>query len=234
MRHPRLGLGILAGAALALSAVPADAHAQAHIVLSQGEARSRLASAPAPTYPMIAAAAKVTGAVNVMVTIGIDGVVSSAESVRGPLMLQGAAARAVATWRFRPSTGPNGEPVLVSSMMTVLFGPPPSPSDLQTLIEYGDAAVRCTILVDAGQLEQSLIPCEEAMRQAAVVAPRFGPDVHVPLAYSLALVAAGQEDQSLASLASAERAYPRNRTGIGRSSPSDTSCGHACTGPAPD
>jgi len=57
-----------------------------------------------PVYPAAARAAKVQGSVDVLATIGKDGVPRSLEALDGDPRLAAAAIDAVANWRYRPAT----------------------------------------------------------------------------------------------------------------------------------
>ena len=199
----------IAAAALATCALPCDVFAQAPIAVSQAEARSHLTGAPAPRYPRIAQAAAVTGTANVAVTIAVDGTVSLAEVAGGPPMLRNAAAEGVSAWRFRPFLGADGQPVTVSTMMTVQFGVSLRPEALQVYVDHGDRAIRCTTLVDAGQFTQALPICVEALTRAGEVPPIFNQNAAVPVSYTQLLIGIGRPDDALAFLNQAERAYPR-------------------------
>lgn len=74
----------------------------------------------APTYPSIAKAARVEGAVVVEAIIGKDGVVRDARVLESIAMLDTAALEAVRLWRYTPTTL-NGEAVDVVIVVTVRF-----------------------------------------------------------------------------------------------------------------
>lgn len=103
---------------------------------------------------MIAAAAHVTGAVNLDVIIGNDGRVARAVSMGGPPMLEMAAAEGVRAWVFEPVTGPGGSPVVARTVVTVLFGPTPTSSSIDSLLAYGDALLRCSTSLESGQFHE--------------------------------------------------------------------------------
>ncbi len=82
----------------------------------QGEATRR----PAPQYPPLAKAARVSGAVMVEVTVDEDGGVISARAVSGHPLLKDAAVNAARSWRFTP-TKLSGVPVKVIGTITFNF-----------------------------------------------------------------------------------------------------------------
>ncbi|HKS40819.1 MAG TPA: M56 family metallopeptidase [Blastocatellia bacterium] len=73
-----------------------------------------------PTYPMLAKAANVSGAVTVEITINEQGVVTSARAVSGHPLLLDAAVTAARQWEFLPTTL-SGEPVRVTGTITFNF-----------------------------------------------------------------------------------------------------------------
>lgn len=74
----------------------------------------------APIYPPHAQSARIEGTVEIEALIGEDGKVRNATVVKGTLMLNDAALRAVRQWVFTP-TRLNGEPVAVIMTVTVVF-----------------------------------------------------------------------------------------------------------------
>jgi protein TonB len=73
-----------------------------------------------PVYPEIALHARVSGTVVLSAIIDEEGQVQNLKVLSGhPLLIQ-AAVDAVRRWRYRP-TILNGEPVSVSSVVTVVF-----------------------------------------------------------------------------------------------------------------
>lgn len=81
---------------------------------------------PAPIYPPIARAARVSGVVVLQIQIGHDGHVISTKPVSGPPMLIPAAIDAVKQWTFRPFLK-NGVPIAASGQVTITFELPPEP-----------------------------------------------------------------------------------------------------------
>lgn len=88
------------------------------------EASHMLLNSKEPVYPPIAEAARVSGTVVLDVTISKTGEVEEARVISGPAMLQQAALDAVKTWRYKPYLL-NGQPVEVSTMVSVVFHLPP-------------------------------------------------------------------------------------------------------------
>ncbi|MEO8436386.1 MAG: energy transducer TonB [Pyrinomonadaceae bacterium] len=77
---------------------------------------------PAPEYPAIARAAKVSGAVSVQITIDEDGNVVSAEATSGHPLLKAAAVTAAREAKFSP-TRLSGQPVKVQGVVVYNFPP---------------------------------------------------------------------------------------------------------------
>jgi TonB family protein len=74
----------------------------------------------APVYPPIAAAARVTGTVEIAVQVGVTGKVESLKVVSGPAMLQWTSLDALKQWTFRPFVK-DGMPVAVSGTVSLEF-----------------------------------------------------------------------------------------------------------------
>jgi protein TonB len=73
-----------------------------------------------PSYPPLARAARIQGAVELHAVIGRDGGIENLRVVSGHPMLVAAAVEAVRQWRYRPYIL-NGEPVEVETQITVNF-----------------------------------------------------------------------------------------------------------------
>jgi protein TonB len=73
-----------------------------------------------PAYPRLAQAARIQGAVVLLVTISREGLVENIRVVNGHPMLVGAAMDAVRQWRYRPYLL-NGKPIEVETQITVNF-----------------------------------------------------------------------------------------------------------------
>ena len=81
---------------------------------------ARLIHRVLPEYPQPLVRARVQGTVRLLIRVGKDGLVKSVEVVGGPPLLVRFAERAVAQWRFQPTTL-RGKPVEVSSLIDVNF-----------------------------------------------------------------------------------------------------------------
>ena len=106
---PALGLCLLAS-----FAVYAPAGAQ------EEDARPKVISSQAPSYPPVAAAARARGKVIVEVRLDGEGRVSSAKAKSGPPLLFKVSEEAAARWRFEPA--PRGEAVR-TALLTFDFDP---------------------------------------------------------------------------------------------------------------
>jgi protein TonB len=73
-----------------------------------------------PTYPPIARAAHVSGAVVLHAVISKTGTIEKLEVISGPEMLRTAATEAVRNWRYKPYLL-NGDPTEVDTQITVNF-----------------------------------------------------------------------------------------------------------------
>jgi protein TonB len=73
-----------------------------------------------PTYPSVARAARIQGAVVIECVIGTDGRVTDTKVVQGQPLLDGAALKAVQQWRYTPTLY-QGTPVPVILTVTVTF-----------------------------------------------------------------------------------------------------------------
>jgi len=79
-----------------------------------------LISGANPTYPPIARAAHVSGAVVLHAMISKTGTIEKLEVISGPEMLRTAATEAVRNWRYKPYLL-NGDPTEVDTQITVNF-----------------------------------------------------------------------------------------------------------------
>jgi protein TonB len=75
-----------------------------------------------PEYPPTAKKMKVTGRVEVEITISEVGLVIEATAISGHLALRSAAVEAARKWVFKPAML-NGAPVRVKSVLTFVFAP---------------------------------------------------------------------------------------------------------------
>jgi tetratricopeptide (TPR) repeat protein len=186
-----------------------DVHAQTPAVIGQLAARQHLDHAPAPTYPMIAMAAKVTGVVSLDVTIAPDGRVLRSLALAGPPMLLAAAERGVAEWRFHPIVAVGGEAVTARTLITVLYGPQPAQPAIDALITYGDAMMLCAVGVETRRFEAVLPHCARSVEAVAALPRGLWQGPHARILHSLALAGAGRYDEALESLSRTEREHPK-------------------------
>jgi len=75
-----------------------------------------------PEYPQEAKAANVQGSVDVLATIGTDGVPRALRATSGDTRLAAAAVAAISQWRYKPATL-NGQPAEARISITVTFAP---------------------------------------------------------------------------------------------------------------
>jgi TonB family protein len=92
------------------------------IRISGGVMAGNIVQKTDPVYPDDAKAAHISGTVVMSAHIGRDGRVKDLAVVSGPQVLQAAAVDAVKQWIYRPYLL-NGEPVDVSTVVTVNFSP---------------------------------------------------------------------------------------------------------------
>jgi TonB family protein len=74
-------------------------------VTGESALTSRCVSCPAPQFPSLASAARVTDTVKVSIVVGKDGTVTDASIISGHQLLRQAALDTVRKWRFLPETG---------------------------------------------------------------------------------------------------------------------------------
>jgi TonB family protein len=96
--------------------------------VSGGEMAAQLLNSVTPTYPPIARAAHVSGAVVLRAIIGKDGLVEDLEVISGPEMLRASALAAVRQWTYQPYLL-NGVPVEVDTVVTVNYSIASPPSE---------------------------------------------------------------------------------------------------------
>jgi TonB family protein len=90
------------------------------VTVSEKDATALLLTHPAPIYPPIAQAARVSGSVVLRVTVGTDGRISKLSVVSGPAMLQQAAINGVERWTFKPCLV-DGDATEMETTITVPF-----------------------------------------------------------------------------------------------------------------
>ncbi len=104
----------------AVRVVAAVATLPKSVKVSEGVSVGMLLAPIRPTYPAIARAAGVQGAVVIEATISKAGAIESLHVVSGPEMLRGAAIEAIQSARYRPYRL-NGEPTEVQTTITLNF-----------------------------------------------------------------------------------------------------------------
>src|SRR4051794_8957987 len=75
---------------------------RADVRLTEAEAKDAATVKPIPEYPMPARQLKVTGKVEIEVTIGVEGGVEEVKVVSGNPILARPCAKVVGEWKFRP------------------------------------------------------------------------------------------------------------------------------------
>ena len=93
---------------------------EAVFLSSSGAMASHLLFAPAPHYPGLASFAHVQGQVIVQVVVGPGGAVDATRVLEGPMLLRGAAEKAIRHWRYRPYLM-EGKATNVATIVTVSF-----------------------------------------------------------------------------------------------------------------
>jgi TonB family protein len=90
------------------------------VVISEGVTAGLLIWKSTPIYPPIAKQARVSGTVELQVTISKSGTIKDLHVVSGPVMLRQAAVNAVRTWRYKPYRL-NNEPIEAQTTVHVVF-----------------------------------------------------------------------------------------------------------------
>jgi TonB family protein len=90
--------------------------------VSESVSQNRAITKVKPEYPPTAKKMKVTGRVEVEITISEVGLVIEATAISGHLALRSAAVEAARKWVFKPAML-NGAPVRVKSVLTFIFAP---------------------------------------------------------------------------------------------------------------
>jgi protein TonB len=88
--------------------------------VSQSEAMSAVVSKVQPEYPLIAKQLKISGAVDLDVTIGESGAVESVTPISGNPVLTKPAADAMKKWKFKPFSQ-DGNPVKAQAAIKISF-----------------------------------------------------------------------------------------------------------------
>jgi TonB family protein len=101
---------------------PSTSSTQDFEQVPESVSQSRAITKVKPEYPPTAKNMKVTGGVEVEITISEVGLVIEATAISGHLALRSAAVEAARNWVFKPAML-NGAPVRVKSVLTFLFAP---------------------------------------------------------------------------------------------------------------
>jgi TonB family protein len=131
----------------------------------------RIVKQTSAVYPPIAMAAHVSGQVNLQITIGIDGHVTSAKAISGPPMLIGSAQECIRQWVYEPVLM-EGKPVTISTTVTIRFDLSPSvnPNDKEIASRFFPLDQACIKAVSS-----NIDPDQQAdlCKKAADVAQTF-------------------------------------------------------------
>jgi TonB family protein len=101
---------------------PSTSSTQGFEQVPEIDLQSRVITEVKPEYPPTARKMKVTGTVEVEITISEAGLVIQAKAISGHLALRSAAVEAARNWVFKPAML-NGKPVRVKSVLTFVFVP---------------------------------------------------------------------------------------------------------------
>jgi protein TonB len=112
--------GVMGGIGSAPAPVVKVAPPKGPARVSSGVVSGLKISGANPTYPPIARAAHVSGAVVLHAVISKTGTIEKLEVISGPEMLRTAATEAVRNWRYKPYLL-NGDPTEVDTQITVNF-----------------------------------------------------------------------------------------------------------------
>ena len=93
---------------------------RADVRLTEAEAKESASVKPLPEYPVAARQLKVTGKVELEVTIGSEGAVEDVKVVSGNPILARPCAKVVGTWKFRP-VRQEGKPARATAPLTFEF-----------------------------------------------------------------------------------------------------------------
>lgn len=110
-RLRRVLLGSLASALITNCSLAAD------LRISEAQAKHSATSKPAPAMPAMARSLKISGHVEVEVSIDAAGAVTDVKATQGPPVLSASVIQAVKNWKFTPFTDASGAP---SSAITTL------------------------------------------------------------------------------------------------------------------
>jgi len=112
--------GVMGGIGTAPTPVVKVAPPKGPARISSGVVAGNKISGSNPTYPPIARAAHVSGAVVLRAIISKSGTIQNLAVISGPEMLRASALDAVKSWRYKPYIL-NGEPTEVDTQITVNF-----------------------------------------------------------------------------------------------------------------
>ncbi len=117
---PRATADEAAAPAIQPSAAPPPSSSPGQVKVSGGVLQGSAIKKVQPSYPATARTAKVSGAVQVHITVDETGKVSDARFINGPPLLRDAALQAAKQWLFKP-TAMSGKPVKVQGILTFNF-----------------------------------------------------------------------------------------------------------------
>lgn len=112
--------GVMGGFGNAPAPVVKAAPPKGPLRISSGVATGNILVKTQPTYPPIAKAAHVSGAVVLRAIISKTGTIDNLSVISGPEMLRASALDAVRQWKYKPYLL-NGEPTEVDTQITVNF-----------------------------------------------------------------------------------------------------------------
>ncbi|MFZ0744783.1 MAG: energy transducer TonB [Terracidiphilus sp.] len=128
-----------------------------------------------PSYPPIAKAAHIQGAVSFEIRVGASGRIESMKVVSGPAMLQQAAFDCLKQWTFHPFEV-DGAPVAATGKISIVFTLSdyhPGPEDEQIAQHYFPLSDQCRKAVSS---RTDNLAAETVCKQAAETAEGFGPE----------------------------------------------------------
>jgi TonB family protein len=135
--------------------------------IDEAEARTHLMAHSEPVYPPIAKAARVQGKVEIAVTIGANGQITSENVVSGPAMLQQAALDAVRKWTFTPFLL-NGVAVPVNAKLAIPFqidkpGEGPTREQQDAAQAWFPVSDKCLSALLANKKDEAFTHCKQAL-----------------------------------------------------------------------
>lgn len=158
--------------------------AQQPVVLDDEQARQLAIEHPEPVYPPIARATHVSGDVVMLLEIGVDGRVTRATILIGPLMMEASAVDAVSRWVFKPYEQ-EGQAVPVLAKVTLKFRltdpvkhapwEPVDEIDRAIMLAYLTRSQRCNEMMSKNI---DTAKTAKVCRGAAAEADKFGSNKH--------------------------------------------------------